>query len=190
MLWRHFSLKLFTAQWRWVHVQGLFSCADATVPLCNTKTLTELLHTTAPTNTSLKQRAVHQIIKKNNTFSTLLQADRQLWDWKITVYKKMCKYKESLLQIYSHTSISFLYIMRHGFMNASVSCKKVYWQAARSLRDKMFTVHFTETIIFPQLTLMKMFLLHMLGVRPHKHFTSVLQRYVIHKQKINKINAF
>lgn len=39
--------------------------------------------------------------------------------------------------------------MRHWFMNASVSCKKVYWQAARSLRDKMFTVHFTETIISP-----------------------------------------
>lgn len=32
--------------------------------LCNTKTLTELLHTTAPANTSLKQRAVHQIIKR------------------------------------------------------------------------------------------------------------------------------
>lgn len=41
----------------------------------------------------------------------------------------------------------------------------------------------------PLLTLMKMFLLHMPGVRLHKPFTSVLQRYVIHKQK-QIINAF
>lgn len=150
MLWRHFSPKPFTAQWRWIHVQALFSCTDATVALCNTKTLTELLHTTAPTNTSLKQRAVHQIIKRKPQYIFHPFASRSTaLGLKNECIQKMCKYKESLLQIYRHRSIHFLYIIRHWFMNASVSCKKVYWQAARSLRDKMFTAHFTETIISP-----------------------------------------